>query len=193
MLKRLIAAVCMTLAAAGCCKSMDSSRNEAPPPAPDPAVASTAPKQDPTAGDRVVPPDDGLAQGNDGLPVVIPTTRSKVPTIAEWNAVPREITVNRSTPLNCETKMVREWLRVSCREKNNTGGTPRNVTVAAGCTSDTYLFSKPEQKIASVVTPVLKGKHCEVRFDWTNKTQTLVVDWVGNGPRPTIQFQGPWP
>jgi len=129
---------------------------------------------------------------NDGLPVEIPESRSAVPTIAEWNAVPREITVNRSTPLNCETKMVREWLRVSCREKNNTGGTPRSAEKGRGCTAETYLFSKSEQKLASVVMPVKRGNHCEVRFSWTDKSQTLVMDWP-SGPRPTIKFEGQWP
>lgn len=192
---RLVVATVLALTVAGCCKSSESrSGQDAPPkPVPDPVAVSTTTKQEPAPGDKAVPPDDAFAQDNDGLPVVIPSTRSKVPTIAEWNAVPREITVNRSTPLNCETKMVREWLRVSCREKNNTGGKPTNATVVAGCSSETYLYSKPDLKIASVVTPVLKGKHCEVRFDWTNRSQTLVVDWVGNGPRPTIKFEGPWP
>ncbi len=188
------AVVCLMFLATGCCKSADSRREDPPPkPSPDPVVVSAPPKQDPAPGDKVVPADDAYAQDKDGLPVVIPTTRSKVPGLPEWNAVPREITVNRSTPLNCETKMVREWLRVSCREKNNTGGTPTNATVLRGCTPETYFFVKPEQKLASVVMPVLKGKHCEVKFEWTDKTQTLVVDWVGNGPRPTIRFEGPWP
>jgi len=71
--------------------------------------------------------------------------------------------------------------------------TRRRPSICRLFTPVSYFFVKPEQKLASVVMPVLKGKHCEVKFEWTDKTQTLVVDWVGNGPRPTIRFQGPWP
>jgi hypothetical protein len=188
----LVASVCLN----GCC----SNKKDVDPPAPDKPVEPSAntpktttlmPESPPanTPGQAAAAPG---AMANDGLPVQIPEAHSAVPTIAEWNAVPREITVNRSTPLNCETKMVREWLRVSCREKNNTGGTPKAVDKLRGCSSETFLFAKPEQKIASVVMPVRRGNHCEVRFSWTDKTQSLVMDWP-SGPRPTIKFEGQWP
>src|SRR5687768_13823004 len=48
-----------------------------------------------------------------------PGGRSAVPTLDEWNAQTKEVTVRGSSKLNCETKMVREWLRVSCRGKND--------------------------------------------------------------------------
>lgn len=179
----------------GCCNGKKETDSDTPPVPDKPAAqAPTAPKTTVLAPEEKAPAQAAPAQAapgamaNDGLPVEIPESHSAVPTVAEWNAVPREITVNRSTPLNCETKMVREWLRVSCRDKNNTGGTPKSAEKVRGCTSETYLFSKPEQKIASVVMPVKRGNHCEIRFTWTDKTETLVVDWPGS-PRPTIKFQ----
>lgn len=127
-------------------------------------------------------------RGPDGLPAEIPSTRSKVPTLAEWDAV-GEITVARSTPLGCETKMVREWLRVSCKGKSHTGGTPANVTKLEGCGADTFLFSKMGNT-TSLVTPVLRNKSCEVRFTWMNATAAwLSVDWNVGTPRPVIAFR----
>jgi hypothetical protein len=124
----------------------------------------------------------------DGLPADIPATRSKVPTLAEWDAV-GEITVARSTPLACETKMVREWLRVSCKGKSYTGGAPGNLTKISGCGADSFLFSKTGST-TSLVTPVLRGKSCEVRFTWTNdRAAWLSVDWIAGAPRPTIAFR----
>ena len=129
------------------------------------------------------------ARGNDGLPADIPSGRSAVPTLAEWNGVQREITVARSTPLSCETKMLREWLRVSCRGKTSTGGTPQSVRTAGGCTGDTYTFSNGG--VTSLVTPVLAGRHCEADFEWSNGKQRLHVDWPNGAPRPTIAFRDP--
>jgi hypothetical protein len=59
-------------------------------------------------------------------------TASAVPTMGEWKAQTREVTVTGSSKLNCETKMVREWLRVSCRGKNSDGGKPVSVKVLSG-------------------------------------------------------------
>ena len=45
---------------------------------------------------------------------VIAGGRTTPPTIAEWGSV-GEVSVRNSSSLGCETKMVREWLRVTCR------------------------------------------------------------------------------
>src|SRR5688572_11906765 len=66
----------------------------APPPATTSAAApeESAPSRQQTA--------TGLATPSEGT--------SKPPTVVEWGAA-KEITVRHSTPLNCETKLVREW------------------------------------------------------------------------------------
>ena len=110
-----------------------------------------------------------------------------MPTVAEWSEVTREITVRNSTPLGCETKMLREWLRVSCRGENSHGVTPVDVQKGAGCGSDTYVFARGG--VTSVVTPVLRGKSCAVAFTWTEGQHDLVVTWPGGAPRPSIAFQ----
>jgi hypothetical protein len=191
------AVLAVAVAATGCCKQGKDDSAPPPKPAPDNPVAPTVTVQRPPAlltADPAAPaatPTPALGGGSgayapDGLPADIPASRSKVPTIEEWNGVPREINCPRSTPLNCETKMLREWLRVSCRPKSTTGGTPTNVNHKTGPTQETYLFAKGG--VASLVTPVTRGKHYEATFAWTDKTQTLVVDWPQGAPRPSIKF-----
>lgn len=186
---RTMSLIMLTAAAAGCCNGLGKKEEDPGPipitmPAdPKPTTTLTAPAQ-PTP--TPVPTSASGGYAPDGLPADIPASHSSVPTIAEWNAVPREISVARSTPLNCETKMLREWLRVSCRPKSSTGGTPTNVVHKLGPTDETYYFSKGG--IASLVTPVKNGKHQESIFSWTDKSQTLVIDWPHGAPRPVIKF-----
>jgi hypothetical protein len=159
--------------------SKTAAKKEAAPAPPKPAEVKTA---------EVKPAAPG-ALGNNGLPVDIPATRSKVPTIPEWDAVTKEITVARSTPLGCETKMLREWLRVSCRGKNKEGGEPTGADTKSGNGAEAFTFAKGG--VASVVVPVLRGKKYEALFSWSNKKQLLVVDWANGAPSPTIAFTDP--
>jgi Tfp pilus assembly protein FimV len=156
--------------------------------------AATAPVQ-PAAGAKsflAASPSDPTAGagrggfGVDGLPADIPATRSKVPTLAEWDAVPREISVARSTPLGCETKMVREWLRVSCRKRNSTGGMPTNVETRQSGGVEAFTFAK--NSITSLVVPVLRGRHYVAQFSWTDHSELLIVEWANGAPRPRIFF-----
>lgn len=143
------------------------------------------------AGSSPVPiePVDPSAMAADGWPVVIPPPGSNAPTTAEWNAVPREVTVKGSSTLRCETKMVREWLRVSCHA--NTVGVPVAVkhTPAFGQQAFTYVA---DTQVASVVVQMIDGKTYTADFTWespdvgTRAVFTLTATWV-NG-RPNAHF-----
>lgn len=188
----LVASACSNPSSSGGGTSAAPAQTTAPKPtAKAPPGGAATPEPTPTAAKVPTPPTTAPAAGGrgpDGLPANIPETRSKVPTLAEWDAV-GEITVARSTPLGCETKMVREWLRVSCKGKSYTGGKPGNVTKQDGCSGETLLYSKMEST-TSMVSPVLRGKSCEVRFTWTNdKAAWLSVDWPVGTPRPVIAFR----
>src|SRR3954469_6150227 len=69
----------------------------------------------------------------------LPPGRTPVPSLAEYAAA-HEVTVKGSSALRCETKMIREWLRVTCRGKNDTGGTPTTVVVKHGGRGETIAF-----------------------------------------------------
>jgi hypothetical protein len=109
--------------------------------------------------------------------------RSSVPTIDEWNAVTKEVAVRGSSALNCETKMVREWLRVSCRGKNDSGGEPTGVTLqSGGGRGDDFVFTG--NGVASLVVRFVEGVDLKANFTWTDKRHTLHVFWPRGAPEP---------
>ncbi len=115
--------------------------------------------------------------------------RSKVPTTAEWNGV-GEITVRHSGPLGCETKMVREWLRVSCRGNQVTGVQVLSTTGMGK--GEVFTFSR--SGVASAVLPVRSGYTARIRYTWANwGSRTLSMQFPNGAPRPSIEFDQPPP
>ncbi|HRI64999.1 MAG TPA: hypothetical protein PK156_12210 [Polyangium sp.] len=101
------------------------------------------------------------------LPVVkgadIPTEASKAPTEAEWKDA-KKVTANRfiiderPEAGRCELRLLREWLRVNCRQKTGASliaGDPKGVTMWT--TGNTF---SDEDRLArvTVTTPLAKGK-----------------------------------
>jgi hypothetical protein len=82
--------------------------------------------------------------------------------------------------------MVREWLRVSCRDENKDGGKIMGVTIVLKGGVQAYQLER--KGLASLVVQVVKGKKHVSRFRWTDRSQRLVVDWTDLGPRPSINF-----
>jgi hypothetical protein len=113
----------------------------------------------------------------------LPPGRTPVPSLAEYAAA-GEVTVKGSSALKCETKMIREWLRVSCRGKNDTGGTPTTVAVIRGGRGETITFAAGG--VTNLITPVLDGTDFEARFSWTDKSHPLTVKWPHGAPRPIV-------
>ncbi len=152
-----------------------------PPPPPPPPPPTPEPPPPPP------PQSDYLA---DGWPAVFPPTGSKAPSLAEWAAVPREVTVRNSTNLRCETKMLREWLRVSC--KTNDFGVPIAVSLAPAFGQQSFKFLV-EGSVASTVSQMIPGKNFGAHYTWSGQsgdvTFTLTVSWV-NG-RPVASFNVP--
>jgi hypothetical protein len=122
----------------------------------------------------------------DGLPVNIPAPGSAAPTTAEWDAVTEEVTVKGSSALHCQTKMIREWLRVSCTPFEKVA--PKSVTTAQshGYQAFTGMFGTK----ASLVVQVVKGKLYVATFGWGGSksfSKDLAVNWA-KGDRPLIYF-----
>jgi len=123
-------------------------------------------------------------------PTNLPTGRSAVPSVTEW-ASAKEITVKGSSALGCETKIIREWFRVSCHGANDTGGTPTAVKVTkGGDAAETFVFVTGD--IASLVFPYVDGTSLEAVFSWTDKSHKLVASWPHGSPEPEIKgvFEG---
>jgi hypothetical protein len=107
----------------------------------------------------------------------------KPPTVAEWNAQTKEVAVRGSSALNCETKMVRKWLRISCRGKNDSGGEPTTVEVVKGG-GDGKTFSFASAGVTSLVLPFVEGVDVEAVFGWSDKKMKLHVFWPRGAPEP---------
>lgn len=135
-------------------------------------------------------PGGAVAYANDGLPAEIPPPGSQPPTVQEWNAVTREVTVRGSSKLNCETKMLREWLRASCHSSAAVG-TPFMIDMAPP--SGVQAFKFVGNGVASVVVQVVRGREFSANFIWDNggahQGAGLFVKWPSDTPRPQMYFQ----
>jgi hypothetical protein len=109
--------------------------------------------------------------------------RSPTPTLDDWNSQKKEVTVKGSSALNCETKMVREYLRVSCRGKNDTGGTPTGIKLVRGA-REALTFSGAG--VESLIVPVVEGMNFEAVFSWTDKSHPLTIKWPKGSKMPVV-------
>lgn len=155
----------------------------------DSAAASSSAKSDGQAnasGTAPPPPPTATAATPEPPPSVPPPLaagRTPVPTLAEWGTQLKEVNVKGSSALACETKMIREYLRVSCKDKNDSGGTPTAVKVTKGG-RDAWTFSSGG--VASLVIPYLEGIDAEVLFSWTDKSHVLKLRWPKGSPKPAF-------
>jgi hypothetical protein len=153
--------------------------------------AEEAPKEKPAAEASAAAKGDAPPTTSGAAPSPMPVLpgRSPVPTLEEWNAVTKEVNVKGSSALQCETKMLREWLRVSCRGKNDTGGTPVSVITQKGGFG-AYLFASGG--VTSIVLPFVEGIDATFLFSWTDKVHPLHLKWPHRSPMPIIlgEFEG---
>lgn len=149
-------------------------------PSPAPAAPSLEPAPEPAAS---VSPLDPW-----GLFVGI-GQRSSPPTTAEWNAVTREIDVRHSTALRCETKFLREWLRVSCR-----GDKVQDLVVTRrdGLAKGEVLTYAKAGSVTSLVLPIRGSLEVTVDYRWSDiGTRTLTVRHAAGAKVPELYFDGP--
>lgn len=171
----------------GCSKKSEEAKADAPAPtaAQSPSVSTTnakpaSPGATPaaTTGAIAAPPVTALPPG-----------RTALPTLDEWNAMTKEVTVKGSSALGCETKMIREYLRVSCRGKNDTGGTPKHIVLQKGI-ADNHIFI--DRGVMSVVVAYVEGINATFLFSWTDTAHPLVLKWPRGSAKPALigTFEG---
>jgi hypothetical protein len=121
------------------------------------------------------------------VPMDLPTksaavTRSAVPTADEWNAI-GEVAVKGSSALGCETKRLREWMRVSCRGKSKAGATPTGVALDRGAApSEAFTFAKGG--VVSLVYPFAEGSDVAATFTFSDGPHALAASWPQGAPEP---------
>jgi len=110
----------------------------------------------------------------------------KPPSTEEWTAQTKEVVVHGSTARGCETKMVRGWLRVSCRGEPKGYGKPASVSIARGGNSARH-FEFANAAVTSLVVRFEPGVDMDVDFGWTRKRSRLHVFWPRSSPEPAYK------
>ena len=113
------------------------------------------------------------------------------PAGAEWETA-KEVVVTGSTALGCETKRVRDWVRVHCAKPNDAGGTPVSVKlqkteVIHGADIKNHRKNvkvSSDGDATTLIAQYIDGADVEALFSWTDKEKVLVLWWPGGKPEP---------
>jgi hypothetical protein len=123
-----------------------------------------------------------------------PRHGSPLPTAEEWTTA-REIVVEGSTPLRCETRKVREYVRILCRKLGSLGGRPTAVKLISGGRGEALTESHPG--LTSLIVPYEPGSEVTAEFSWTNERQELYLSWRYDNdrtmPASLGRFKRLWP
>jgi hypothetical protein len=108
---------------------------------------------------------------------------SPEPELKEW-ATSKIVKVPGSTKNSCETRMVREWLRVMCVNRSAERGTPKLVTIDRGRPGKGHKGEnlKVVNDTTTLLVPVRPGTDFAATFEWENGSDTLEVAWPAGTP-----------
>lgn len=108
---------------------------------------------------------------------------SAEPELKEW-ATSKIVKVPGSTKNSCETRMVREWLRVMCVNRSAERGTPKLVTIDKGRPGKGHKGEnlKVVNDTTTLLVPVRPGTDFAATFEWENGSDKLEVAWPTGTP-----------
>jgi hypothetical protein len=177
-LSLLLPTLCFALLA--CDKDPPPAGGAAHPDTSAHAGAATLPKGAPSATASAAP--SATASAAPSATASAGAERTPEPELAEWGKA-REISVKGSGKLACETKMVREWLRVMCVNRNAEDGAPVGIAISKG----RHDHAKGENlravnDITTLIMPVVPGTDAEIDFKWANGGHALTVRWPEDRP-----------
>ncbi|MDB4992927.1 MAG: hypothetical protein JWM74_359 [Myxococcaceae bacterium] len=113
----------------------------------------------------------------------LPAGRSTPPEAIEWRPS-TDIVVKESDPAGCETKRVREWLGVFCRNKSKGHGIAKDVKVTRGV--EVSAGSLPGS--ALLLAPLVPGQDLAATFVYEGATRELTARVPTEGGPPAIAF-----
>jgi hypothetical protein len=126
-----------------------------------------------------------LAEGIAGGQPKRVDARSPVPVPSVYAAV-REAIVAGSTAAGCETKQVREWLRVLCARTGSIAP-PVAVTIDRDDGGEAMSLVMPHG--VSLVVPIVAGREFAATIAWPDATRAFHVTWADG--KPTLAFDQP--
>jgi hypothetical protein len=152
----------------GCGNKEDAKPATSAPPPPTATTTATAVATATAAAPKPPPPAEG---------------RTPRPTLEEWRSLKKEVTVKGSSALKCETKILREYLRIACTGEVEEG-TPRHIQVKKGG-AEALVYA--HGGMMSLIVPYVEGTALEAVFSWTKKSHKLMVTWPrGQKTQPPI-------
>ncbi|MBL8743768.1 MAG: hypothetical protein JNK04_21815 [Myxococcales bacterium] len=150
------------------------------------AAPSATPTAEPTPSASASATGEATPSASGSAPAPTATSlpgHSPVPTTAEWEAA-SEVTVINSSKLGCETKALREWVRVNCKGKNDTGGQANSVSIHKG-NEKNELFTYTTVGLASLVFPFSTGTDVQATVGWDDgKSSKFTSQWPNGSPKP---------
>lgn len=119
----------------------------------------------------------------------LPPGRSAPPTLDEWKNQTKEVTVKGSTAQKCETKIVREYLRIACKGAVDYEGEPTSIKLVK---SGGGVLTFGGSGVTTLILPFVEGTDFEAVFSWKAKSHKLVVQWPKGSKQPVIvgTFEG---
>jgi len=116
--------------------------------------------------------------------------RSPVPTPEAYAHV-AEVIVKGSTAAGCETKQIREWLRVLCGPRDPDRDTSHPLGVEIERDDGGQAMALATARNVSLVIPVVPGHSFAARVTWSEHTRVLRVEWPAGAPKPIMAFDEP--
>lgn len=120
-------------------------------------------------------------------PLIMEGMRSNVPTVAEYKAQTEPANVVGARELDCETRLVREWLRVSCRGTTPGRGTARRVTVVKGDTMEHTHHVFSDGDVASLVMRFEPGVDLKAVYTFTTGEHVFETRWPVGAKEPEVK------
>ncbi|HEU4732672.1 MAG TPA: hypothetical protein VFT22_32475 [Kofleriaceae bacterium] len=116
----------------------------------------------------------------------IASERSPIPMPEVFRQAP-EVIVTGSSDAACETKQVREWLRVLCGRTET--ARPIAIDIERDDGHEALPMVMPGQ--VSLLIPIVAGRELAARITWSDSTRVLRVRWPGGATRPVLAFDRP--
>ncbi|HET7501256.1 MAG TPA: hypothetical protein VFK02_09650 [Kofleriaceae bacterium] len=116
----------------------------------------------------------------------IASDRSPIPMPEVFRQAP-EVIVTGSSDAACETKQVREWLRVLCSRTEN--HRPLAIDIERDDGHQALPMVMPG--MVSLLIPIVAGRELAANITWSDRTQVLRVRWPDDATRPVLAFDKP--
>lgn len=123
----------------------------------------------------------------DGLPASIPLPGSRLPTVRDWKQHGQAIRVGGAEELGCQAKMIREWIRLTCKADGGELGKPEGAETKQQAGAPAYIFAQKD-KAVRLETQLVPGRTYQAELTWHDGKRIFEIRWPKGKPRPQVHF-----